>query len=425
VPPILPPAVAVVNPHRADSIYPDRRLAGSGVAFKLAQLLLREEPGDQAPAFELADLATIGTVADLAPIVGENRAIARLGLERLRRGPRPGIAALLARARVEPVDVDLETISFAIAPRLNAAGRMGEALGAARLLLTDDPAEAVALADALETANKSRRDLMRVAVEEARAVVGADDVASADRAAIVVRGDWPVGIVGLVASRLAEDLGRPAVVGANLGEVVRASCRSDGVLDLGAALEACGDLFTRFGGHAGAAGFELPVERWEEFTARFELLAAASPRPDPRPVLRLDVALAAIDVDYSLHRELGSLGPCGAGNPDPLVAILGLTVTRVRAATGGHAQLTLRRTLDVLDGIAFDRADLVDSVREGDRVDVVGRLVSRRFGGYESLQVEIRDVAASGFHAEAAAILGQPARTVTAPASTILAGGAA
>ena len=425
VPPVLPPAVAVVNPHRPNSTYPDRRLAGSGVAFKLAQILLRDEPGDHGPAFDLADLATIGTVADLAPIVGENRAIARLGLERLRREPRPGIAALLARAGVAPADADLETISFAIAPRLNAAGRLGEALEAARLLLTDDPAEAAALADGLETANRTRRDLMRVAVEEARAVVGADDGASADRAAIIVRGDWPVGIVGLVASRLAEDLGRPAVVGANLGPVVRASCRSDGSLDLGAALEACGDLFTRFGGHAGAAGFELPVERWEEFSARFELLAGASSRPDPRPVLRLDVALAAIDVDYALHRELASLGPCGPGNPDPLVAILGLTVTRVRAATGGHAQLTLRRTLDVLDGIAFDRADLVDSVRENDRVDVVGRLVSRRFGGYESLQVEIRDVAGSGFHAEAAAILGQPGRTVPAAVSPLLAGGAA
>jgi len=429
VPPVLPPAVAVVNPHRPDSIYPDRRLAGSGVAFKLAQLLLRDEARDGTPAADLADLATIGTVADLAPIVGENRAIARLGLERLRREPRPGIAALLARARVDPSDADLETIAFAIAPRLNAAGRVGEAMEAARLLLTDDPAEATALADALETANRTRRDLMRLAVDEARAVVAAGggaigDVTQAESGAVVVRGDWPVGIVGLVASRLVEDLGRPAVVGANLGSVVRASCRSDGSLDLGAALEACGDLFIRFGGHAGAAGFELPVERWEEFRTRFAVIAAAAPRPDPRPVLRLDVALAAIDVDYALHRELARLAPCGTGNPDPLVAILGLTVTRVRAATGGHAQLTLRRTLDVLDGIAFDRADLVDSVREGDRVDVVGRLVSRRFGGYESLQVEIRDVADSGAHAEAATILRMTGTSVPT-ASTLNVGGAA
>jgi single-stranded-DNA-specific exonuclease len=430
VPPVLPPAVAVVNPHRPDSVYPDRRLAGSGVAFKLAQLLLGEEPGNAVAAADLADLATIGTVADLAPIVGENRAIARLGLERLRREPRPGIAALLERARINPADADLETIGFAIAPRLNAAGRVGEAMEAARLLLTDDPAEATALADGLETANRTRRDLMRVAVDEARAVVAADEAGDADgrqpaRSVVVVRGDWPVGIVGLVASRLAEELGRPAVVGANLGTVVRASCRSDGSLDLGAALEACGDLFTRFGGHAGAAGFELPIERWDEFRVRFADLAGSTPRPDPRPVLRVDVALAAIDVDYALHRDLARLGPCGPGNPEPLVAILGLTVTRVRAATGGHAQLTLRRTLDVLDGIAFDRADLVDSVREGDRVDVVGRLVSRRFGGYESLQVEIKDVAGSGVHAEAAAILRGPAGVVPVTAPTLVVEGAA
>jgi single-stranded-DNA-specific exonuclease len=271
---------------------------------------------------------------------------------------------------------------------------------------------------------------MRQAVDEARAVVAADHSSTGGApegggGPIVVRGDWPVGIVGLVASRLAEDLGRPAVVGANLGDVVRASCRSDGSLDLGATLEACADLFTRFGGHAGAAGFELPVERWDEFRTRFAGLAGAAPRPDPRPVLRLDVALAAVDVDYALHRDLARLAPCGPGNPDPLVAILGLTVTRIRAATGGHAQLTLRRTLDVLDGIAFDRPDLVDSVRQGDRVDVVGRLVSRRFGGYESLQVEIRDVAISGFHAEAAAILGGPVATVPGVPSPLVAGGAA
>jgi single-stranded-DNA-specific exonuclease len=404
VPATLPPAVAIVNPHRPDSIYPDRRLAGSGVAFKLAQLVLGGEPGGPTAALDLADLATIGTVADVAPIVGENRAIARLGLDRIRNSPRPGIAALLARAGVDPAAADLETISFALAPRLNAAGRVGEALEAARLLLADDPAEAALLADALETANRTRRDLMRQALDEARAVVAADPTSG--RSAVVVRGDWPVGIVGLVASRLAEDGGVPAVVGANLGDVIRASCRSDGTLDLGATLEACGDLLTRHGGHAGAAGFELAADRWEAFRARFTELAASGPRADPRPTLRLDVALAAIDVDYALHRDLARLAPCGPGNPDPLVAILGLTVTRVRAATGGHTQLTLRRTLDVLDGIAFDRADLVDSVREGDRVDVVGRLVSRRFGGYESLQVEIRDVAPSGAHEEAAAILG-------------------
>lgn len=400
VPPVLPPALAVVNPHRPDSTYPDRRLAGSGVAFKVAQLLLAELPGGPAAALDLADLATIGTVADVAPIVGENRSIARLGLERLRTEPRPGVAALLERARIAPSAVDLETISFAIAPRLNAAGRMGEAVEAARLLMAADPAEAATHADALEQANLARRDLTKSAVGEAR-----DRLAGSSAAASIVHGPWPVGIVGLVAARLVEDHGRPAVIGAELGPVIRASCRSDGTLDLGAALEACADLFIRFGGHAGAAGFEIAAERWPAFEARFLALAEATVPPDPRVSIAIDLALPAHDVDYALYRELAALAPCGPGNPEPLVAVLGLTVTRVRAASGGHSQLTLRRELDVLDGIAFGRADIAETAHEGDRLDVVARLTSRRFGGFESLQLDIRDVATSGSHAESASLL--------------------
>jgi single-stranded-DNA-specific exonuclease len=195
------------------------------------------------------------------------------------------------------------------------------------------------------------------------------------------------------------------VVGADLGAVIRASCRSDGTLDLGATLEQCADLFIRFGGHAGAAGFEIATERWPAFTERFLAIAAESVPPDPRVSIAIDLALVARDVDYALYRELATLAPCGPGNPEPLVAILGLTVTRVRAASGGHSQLTLRRDLDVLDGIAFGRADIAEVAREGDRLDVVARLTSRRFGGFESLQLDIRDVATSGSHAESAGIL--------------------
>jgi single-stranded-DNA-specific exonuclease len=404
VPQTLPPAAALVNPQRADSAYPDRRLSGSGVAFKIAQLLLADFSGGPAAALDLADLATIGSVADVAPIVGENRAIARLGLDRLRRSPRPGIAALLERAHVAPADVDLETVAFVLAPRLNAAGRVGEALEAARLLLAETAEEAATHADALEAANQTRRDLMATAVAEARVIADA----AGDRPATIVRGPWPVGIVGLVAARLAEDRTRPAVVGANLEGVIRASCRSDGGIDLGATLEACADLFTRYGGHAGAAGFELPTERWPAFVERFEALAAVAAPPDPRAAIRIDLALPALAVDYGLHRGLAALAPYGPGNPDPLVAVLGLTVTRVRVAATDHTSITLRRDRDVLDGIAFGRADLAETIHEGDRVDVVARIVSRRFGGFESLQLEIRDAAPSGGHAEAAAILAAP-----------------
>jgi single-stranded-DNA-specific exonuclease len=397
VPDRVPPALAIVNPQRADAIYPDRRLSGSGIAFTLARLLL----GPAAHA--LADLAAIGTVADVAPVMGENRAIARLGLERIRTEPRPGIAALLAAAHVAPADVDLETLGFAIAPRLNAAGRVGEALDAASLLLAEGAEQAERLAAILEQANVVRRDLTKAAIAEAR--TSADAVEGAP--ATIVHGPWPVGIVGLVASRLADERGVPAIVGAELGSVIRASCRSDGRIHLADTLAACGELLIRHGGHAGAAGFEIATDRWDELRARLLDVVAAAPPVDPRPSIRLDLALPAREVDYALHRELGRLAPCGTGNPEPVVAILGLTVVRVREAAGGHTQLVLRRDRDVLDGIAFGWPDLASLVVEGDRLDVVARIVSRRFGGLETLQLEVRDVATSGSLAEAAAILGR------------------
>ena len=428
LPPVLPAAVALVNPHRADSAYPDPELSGSGVAFTVARLLLGELGGGEADALDLAELATIGTVSDVAPILGENRAIARLGLERMRTSPRPGIAALLERARVAPGTADLETVGFVIAPRLNAAGRVGEALDAARLLLAETQDEAAALAAALEAANATRRDLMRAAIAEARAALGLPDPGAVpgqealfpearpdagpvtvgsgpDDAALLLHGPWPVGIVGLVAGRLADESGRPAVVGTRIGDVIRASCRSDGRVDLAEMLAACGDLFVRFGGHAAAAGFELPVDRWPVFTERFLGLAAAAGPVDPRTPLAVDLALPAGYVDYALYRDLARLAPCGPGNPEPLVAVLGLTVGRVRAASGGHTQLVLRRDRDVIDGIAFGRADLAVGLAEGDRVDVVARLASRVFGGLETLQLEVRDVAPSGAHPRAREVL--------------------
>ena len=202
-----------------------------------------------------ADLATIGSVADVAPVLGENRSIARIGLQRLRSKPRAGLAALLRRAGIDPAVADLETVSFVIAPRINAAGRVGEAMDAARLLLTDDPTEADALAERLDVANVERRALTKDTVDEAEAAVLAAIEVDAGPA-ILVHGPWPIGIVGLVASRLAERNGRPAVVGADLGDVIRASCRSAAGFDLGAALEQCAELLVRHGGHRAAAGFE-------------------------------------------------------------------------------------------------------------------------------------------------------------------------
>jgi single-stranded-DNA-specific exonuclease len=181
-----------------------------------------------------------------------------------------------------------------------------------------------------------------------------------------------------------------------MGAALRASARAPAGYDLAATLAACNDLLVRHGGHRGAAGLEVRVDRWEAFVARFLDLLASSPRPAARRELVLDLALPARAADHRLLEHLAPLAPTGPGNPEPLVAFCGLTVARVRAAAGGHAQLTLRRDLDVVDGIAFDRPDLVSAVREGDVVDVAGHLTSRRFGGFETLQIEVLDVAQAG-----------------------------
>ncbi|HEY3335177.1 MAG TPA: single-stranded-DNA-specific exonuclease RecJ [Candidatus Limnocylindrales bacterium] len=435
LPEVLPAAVAIVNPHRSDARYPDPNLSGSGVAFTVARLLLGTLIDAEADALALADLATIGTVSDVVPILGENRSIARLGLDLMRTNPRPGIAALLARGGGRPGGIDLETVGFVIAPRLNAAGRVGEALDAARLLLAETPEQAAGLAATLEAANTTRKDLMKTAIGQARAAFGIPDPGHApgqqplldvptvdatsirtsggpDAPAMLLHGPWPVGILGLVAGRLADETGRPTVVGTQLGDVIRASCRSDGRVNLAETLTACGDLFIRYGGHAAAAGFELPAGRWEAFTERFLLAAAVNAPADARPPLPVDLALPAAYVDYSLYRDLARLAPCGTGNPEPLVAVLGLTVQRARLANGGHTQLVLRRERDVLDGIAFGRPDLAGSLSEGDRVDIVARLASRTFGGMETLQLEIRDVSTSGAHPRAAEVLERAAARI-------------
>ena len=414
-------AAAVVNPLRVDSLYPERRLTGAGVAWKFAQLLLGEDGGSNLcdAARDLADLALIGTVADVAPILGENRSIARLGLERLRHATRPGLAALLGRAGIVAEKADLDDIGFAVAPRLNAAGRVGEAARAARLLLAEDREEADRLAGEIEAANTERRGLTKSALAEARLALGLASegggpdgpeeasgtsplatVANAPLpAALLIRGEWPVGIIGLIAGRLTDETGLPAVVASVVDAeagLLRASCRGPQGWSLAEALIACDDLLVRHGGHAAAAGFDIAADRWPEFELRFLALAASAPRPSGRAELRLEIVLPAGAVDYQFVRELELLEPTGPGNPAPALGLTGFRVVRARSATGGHTQLVLGRGRDVLDAVAFRRPDLATSLREGDRIDIVAHAASRRFGGFESIQLEVLDVATAG-----------------------------
>jgi len=386
----LPDAFALVNPQRLDSEYPDARLSGAGVAFKVAQLLMDGRPGGAAAALELADLAAIGSIADVVPIVGENRAIVRLGLRALEQHPRPGLAALMARSRVDADNVSTEDVAFSLAPRINAMGRIGDPAVAARLLLATDAETAGQLAEELEVANRKRRDLTTTAMTEAREALGD----AAGDLFIVLAGDWPVGIIGLVAGRLAEELGRPTLVLSSATDPWRGSARSAGGVDLAAAFESCSDLFERYGGHPAAAGCHIDESRVDELRERLNAYARVRPPVDQRATLAIDLVQSADDADYVLLRELAPLED--AAEAPPLVGVVGLAVVRARVANGGHTQLLLRRGREVVDGIAFGRSDLAEQLMEGLEIDVVARLASRTFSGVESLQLEVRDAAPAG-----------------------------
>jgi single-stranded-DNA-specific exonuclease len=385
-----PDALALVNLQRPDSRYPDRRLSGAGVAFKVAQLLMGPAPDGTRAALALADLAAIGSVADVVPIVGENRAIVRLGLRRLAVDARPGMVALLTAARVDTEDISSEDIAFGLAPRINAMGRIGDPSVAAALLLARDGDEATRLAAQLEAANRKRRELTAQAMSEARDVVAREPGAPFD----VLVGDWPVGIIGLVAGRLAEESGRPTLVLSSAVTPWRGSARSAGGVDVAAAFEACVDLLERHGGHPAAAGCHIDQDRVAELRSRLAEFASSQPSADPRASLSIDLVQSALETDYVLLRELAPLED--AAEAPPLVGVAGLVVARARAASGGHTQLTLRRGRDVVDGISFGRVDLAEQLTEGQEIDVVARLTSRTFAGLETLQLEVRDVAAAG-----------------------------
>jgi single-stranded-DNA-specific exonuclease len=298
---------------------------------------------------------------------------------------------LMASARVEREGVSSDDISFGLAPRINAMGRIGDPSVAAQLLLAPDAETAAPLAAQLEMANRQRRELTAVAMAEAREALGSGPVGSF----IVLGGEWPVGILGLVAGRLAEERGRPVLVLSSMLEPWRGSARSAGGFDLAAAFTACSDLFERFGGHPAAAGCHIEAGRVDELRTRLEAFAQARPAADERPSLSIDLVQSADAADYVLLRELAPLE--GAGDAPPLVGIAGLAVVRVRAASGGHTQLTLRRGREVVDGICFGRADLAEQLTEGSEIDVVARLASRTFAGLETLQLEISDVAPAGW----------------------------
>ncbi len=393
-PAVLPRAVAVVDPHRPDCAYPDPDLTGAGLSYKLAAALLDRHGVDTEG---LAALAAIGTVADMAPMTGESRAIVRLGLDELARTSHPGLRALLARSCEAPGQPTARDLGFGVVPRINAAGRIADAELAMALLLEQDPERADLLADELEAVHDQRREMTTVALEAARRAAAA----SPGDCALIVRDDaWVPGLLGLVAGRLCDELARPVAAAALVGDEVRGSVRAPLDFHVAAALEAVGVHLTKRGGHAAAGGFSVAPATWPAFLAAFGSLprpfAAGGGTQVQRPGRQvIDLVLPAGVVDWQLADELGRLAPYGPGHVEPVLAVTGLRVggTRRIGAREAHVAFRMLRGFETVDAIAFG----VDADRmlpeDGTELDLVGTLERDDFGGMPRLRLRVIDYA--------------------------------
>ena len=386
-PAVLPDAFAVVNPRRPGDPSIDKELAGAGVALVLAKRLL----GDLAYSLrqdELLQLCALATVADVVPLRGRNRVLTRLGLEALNRAPLVGVRALVERSGLKLGHVGAGEIGYVLGPRLNAAGRISDAEDALRLLLTEEAEEAKTLAERLEQRNAERQELTR------QVVAGARERAEERPDAwitVVADPEWPAGIVGLGASRLVEDYGRPAIVIAIDGNEGKGSCRSIAGVHIAEALDECDDVLLKHGGHAMAAGFSVSVDRIPELIARLDDVVRMRLHGErPVPTIRVDAEIAPEILTSKLALELAMLEPCGSENPRPYLLIRDVRVYDIRQVGADADHLRCKVTVGrfTFDAMAFRRGEHADGMTEAGRVDAV---VSIGTGLRGFVELELRD----------------------------------
>jgi single-stranded-DNA-specific exonuclease len=394
----LPPALAVINPKRRDCTYPDKYLAGVGVALKVVQALCRQAQRESwLPGF--IKVAAIGTLADVVPLVGENRVIARLGLDLLSRGPhRVGLRALLDVAGLAGKTIDSYHISFMVAPRVNAAGRMSTPDIAARLLLASDESmgdEARELALRLDGENVRRREEEAEILAAAKQIVQSDPDVGA-RSVLVVAGDlWHRGVIGIVASKLVDAFHRPVIVLSVDGDLAHGSCRSIPRFDMLNALERCAPLMTRFGGHKQAAGLTIEASRIRALRFAVNEIADETLSPeDLAPRLLIDGDLAFRGITGGVAEDVAALAPFGAGNPRPVFAARRVEIVDgPRKLKERHLKMALRQDGRIFRAIAWRAAERHDYLAAHKAaLDVAFSLEQNQYNGETYVELTLADV---------------------------------
>ncbi len=391
----LPPALAVVNPNRVDCGYPNKGLCGTGVAYRLSEALARERGIDAEELYSSLDLVALATIADVVPLNQENRTLVRYGLKALAQTKLPGLRALMERADLGDGPIDAGQVGFRLAPRINAAGRMAEAMTALDLLMSDDVAHTSALADRLEEANDLRREEETRTLREALDQLEESFDPARDFGVVLEGEGWHPGVIGIVASRIVDRIHRPTVLIAVADGQGRGSARSIPGFDLFAAVDACKEHLGRFGGHRAAAGMDIAADHIADFRDAFnadvrERLGGEQPRPVIRP--QLEIPLAAMT--ERLAHMLSYLGPFGMGNPAPVFLARQVDLARPAREVGkGHLKLQVTQRDHTVDAIGFGLVDRVppESLGTGP-VDLVFKLKLNVFRGRRQVEAHLLDV---------------------------------
>jgi single-stranded-DNA-specific exonuclease len=391
----LPPASAVLDPRRSDCPSVDKDLCGTGVAFKLAQALAPALGLSPNLSLHFLDYVALATVADVVPLTGENRILVRHGLKMLADSRWTGLRALVETAGLGGRPLRAGHVGFILAPRLNAAGRIGDANDGLRLLLTEDPGEAARIARELETLNARRQDLdqriLDEAVELAERTLQPDD-----RGLVLASDDWHPGVIGIVASRLVERYGRPTFLVGWDGDTGRGSGRSIAGFDLHAALQRVHTTLEKYGGHTMAAGLTIRRARFEEFRVAFLAVAHELLAPDDLvPAQRVDLELPLGLVSEELERLIRHLEPCGPGNPAPVFGVRGARALGARRVGQNHLRFTLDDGSGVLPAIGFQWADQVPEAWLASPLDVAFKLERDEWQGRATLQARVAALAPS------------------------------
>lgn len=389
--PELPEALAIIHPKHPDGLYPFGYLAGVGVAFKVAHALYEDVPE------QLLDLAAIGTIADLVPLNGENRLLAKKGLAALRQSKRPGVIAMCKQIGIEQSSINEETVGFMIGPRINAAGRLDDAGPAAELMMTEDMEEALMLAEEIDAMNKERQSIVNEMAKEAIDIVNRDFPPDQFPVIIVGKEGWNPGVVGIVASRLTDTFYRPAIV---LGfdrekGIAKGSARSIKGFDLFQSLSACRDILPHFGGHPMAAGMTLSIDDVDELRSRMVKMANETlTEEDFIPIVNVDAEADIVDVSVQSIEELQKLAPFGMNNPKPLFFIKDVQLAAMKkiGANQTHLKVALEREGQTIDGVGFGMGEYADQIAKTSDVSVIGELSINEWNNMRRPQLVLRDM---------------------------------